>query len=131
MKSDQLDMVFELFPRLKERLDQRAGTLSGGEQQMLAIGRALLSQPKLLMLDEPSLGLAPMVVKLVFDTLETLAARGTTLLVVEQNARRALALATRAYVITNGRVQLSGAAAELASSPEIVAAYLGGATAKR
>ncbi|MGE4010696.1 MAG: ABC transporter ATP-binding protein [Alphaproteobacteria bacterium] len=131
VKSDQLDMVFELFPRLKERLDQRAGTLSGGEQQMLAIGRALLSQPKLLMLDEPSLGLAPMVVKLVFDTLETLAARGTTLLVVEQNARRALALATRAYVITNGRVQLSGAAAELASSPEIVAAYLGGATAKR
>jgi len=126
VKVDQLNDVFELFPRLKERLDQRAGTLSGGEQQMLAIGRALLSQPKLLMLDEPSLGLAPLVVKLVFDTLATLAKRGMTLLVVEQNARRALALATRAYVITNGRVQISGPAAEVAASPEIVAAYLGG-----
>ena len=130
VKADQLDTVFELFPRLKERIDQRAGTLSGGEQQMLAIGRALLSQPKLLMLDEPSLGLAPLIVKLVFDTLETLAGRGMTLLIVEQNARRALALATRAYVITNGRVQFSGAAAAVAASQEIVAAYLGGA-AKR
>ncbi len=130
VKADQLDNVFELFPRLKERLGQRAGTLSGGEQQMLAIGRALLSQPKLLMLDEPSLGLAPLVVKLVFDTLATLAKRGMTLLIVEQNARRALALATRAYVITNGRVKISGPATDVAASPEIVAAYLGGVPKK-
>ena len=126
----ELDLIFELFPRLKERLDQRAGTLSGGEQQMLAIGRAMLSRPKLLMLDEPSLGLAPLVVKLVFDTLGKLAARGIPLLVVEQNARRALALASRAYVIANGSVRFSGKSDDVASSPEIVDAYLGGAGTK-
>ncbi len=126
----ELDLIFDLFPRLKERLDQRAGTLSGGEQQMLAIGRAMLSRPKLLMLDEPSLGLAPLVVKLVFDTLAKLSARGIPLLVVEQNARRALALASRAYVLANGSVRFTGTADDVASSPEIVDAYLGGAGTK-
>ena len=126
----ELDLIFDLFPRLKERLDQRAGTLSGGEQQMLAIGRAMLSRPKLLMLDEPSLGLAPLIVKLVFDTLAKLSARGIPLLVVEQNARRALALASRAYVIANGSVRFTGTADDVASSPEIVDAYLGGAGTK-
>ena len=126
----ELDLIFDLFPRLKERLEQRAGTLSGGEQQMLAIGRAMLSRPKLLMLDEPSLGLAPLIVKLVFDTLAKLSARGIPLLVVEQNARRALALASRAYVIANGSVRFTGTADDVASSPEIVDAYLGGAGTK-
>lgn len=128
--AEELDLIFDLFPRLKERLDQRAGTLSGGEQQMLAIGRAMLSRPKLLMLDEPSLGLAPLIVKLVFDTLAKLSARGIPLLVVEQNARRALALASRAYVIANGSVRFTGTADDVASSPEIVDAYLGGAGTK-
>jgi branched-chain amino acid transport system ATP-binding protein len=126
LDAGRIDDVLELFPRLRERFDQRAGTLSGGEQQMLAIGRALLARPKLLMLDEPSLGLAPIVASLVFDTLAKLAGRGLTLLIAEQNARRALRLASRAYVLANGRIETAGAAAALAASPAIVAAYLGG-----
>src|SRR6185436_11434568 len=106
--------VFELFPRLRERLAQNAGTLSGGEQQMLAMGRALMSRPDLLLLDEPSLGLAPKLVRSIFDTVRAINARGTTILLVEQNAHLALATAHRAYVLETGAVALEGPAAELA-----------------
>jgi branched-chain amino acid transport system ATP-binding protein len=114
-----------LFPRLRERQRQLAGTLSGGEQQMCAIGRGLMADPKLLMLDEPSLGLAPVMVKLIFETLVRINARGTTLLLVEQNVPRALALSHRGYVIESGRIVLEGARDALQQNPEIRRAYLG------
>jgi branched-chain amino acid transport system ATP-binding protein len=120
-----LDWVLDIFPRLRERLRQQAGTLSGGEQQMLALGRALLSGPRLLMLDEPSLGLAPLIVKEIFRVVRSLRDRGVSLLVVEQNARVALQVADLAYVVEGGRVVLSGTAAELAADPRVAAAYLG------
>ncbi len=117
--------VFRLFPRLKERQRQVAGTLSGGEQQMLAIGRALMSRPKLLMLDEPSLGLAPMLVRAIFDTVREINQQGITVLLVEQNARAALRLADRAYVLETGQIALSGTASELLRSERVRKAYLG------
>ena len=118
--------VYERFPRLKERRKQIAGTLSGGEQQMLAMGRALMSRPKLLMLDEPSMGLAPILVQQIFDIIKELHKAGTTILLVEQNAQMALSVADRAYVMESGRIVLSGTGAELAESDEIKKAYLGG-----
>lgn len=122
-----LDMVFDLFPRLKERRDQRGGTLSGGEQQMLAIARALMSRPRLLLLDEPSLGLAPMVVRQIFDVIREInRSEGMTVFLVEQNAFHALKLAHRAYVMVNGRITLAGTGTELLANPEIRAAYLEG-----
>ena len=118
--------VYERFPRLLERRKQIAGTLSGGEQQMLAMGRALMSHPELLMLDEPSMGLAPILVDQIFDIIKELHAAGTTILLVEQNANKALGVADRAYVLESGRVKLSGTGRELAESDEIRKAYLGG-----
>ena len=118
--------VFERFPRLKHRKNQIAGTLSGGEQQMLAMGRALMSKPKLLMLDEPSMGLAPILVQQIFDIIKELHDAGTTILLVEQNAERALKRADRAYVLESGRITLSGTGAELAQSDSVKKAYLGG-----
>ena len=120
------ERVFEQFPRLKERRKQIAGTLSGGEQQMLAMGRALMSTPKLLMLDEPSMGLAPILVEQVFDIVAALHKAGTTILLVEQNAEMALSIADRAYVMETGRITLSGTGKELAASEEVQKAYLGG-----
>jgi branched-chain amino acid transport system ATP-binding protein len=117
--------IFERFPRLAERRQQLAGSLSGGEQQMLAIGRALMARPRLLMLDEPSLGLAPLIVAEVFRLIESLKAQGATILLVEQNARKALAVADTAYVLEGGRITRSGPAAALRDDPGIVAAYLG------
>lgn len=121
-----LKMVYDLFPRLFERKKQIAGTLSGGEQQMLAMGRALMSHPKLLMLDEPSMGLAPILVEQIFDIIKQLHAAGTTILLVEQNAQMALSVADRAYVLETGKITLSGTGAELSASDEIRKAYLGG-----
>ena len=122
-----LDQVFTLFPRLKERLTQRGGTLSGGEQQMLAIGRALMSRPRLLLLDEPSLGLAPLIVRLIFGAIRDLnRSTGLTVLLVEQNAFQALRLAHRGYVLVNGAITMTGSGAELLRRPEIRAAYLEG-----
>jgi len=122
-----LERVFALFPRLKERVDQRGGTLSGGEQQMLAIGRALMSRPRLLLLDEPSLGLAPLIARQIFEAIRTLNRQdGLTVLIVEQNANHALKLAHRGYVLVNGLITLSGTGAELLQRPEIRAAYLEG-----
>ncbi len=121
-----LDMVFNYFPRLKERRRQIAGTLSGGEQQMLAMSRALMSHPKLMMLDEPSMGLAPILVDQIFDIIRELHEAGTTILLVEQNARKALQIADRAYVLETGSVTLSGTGTELASSDAVKKAYLGG-----
>lgn len=118
--------VFERFPRLKHRKNQIAGTLSGGEQQMLAMGRALMSKPKLLMLDEPSMGLAPILVQQIFDIIKELHAAGTTILLVEQNAEMALRIADRAYVLESGRITISGTGKELAQSDSIKKAYLGG-----
>jgi len=123
--ADDRVRVFELFPRLKERLDQRAGTLSGGEQQMLAIGRALLARPRLLLLDEPSLGLAPQLVQTIFKIIREINATGTTIFLVEQNAHMALRVAHRAYVLEVGRVVMSGLASELAASEAVKKAYLG------
>ena len=123
---DKLEDVFNRFPRLKHRKNQIAGTLSGGEQQMLAMGRALMSNPKLLMLDEPSMGLAPILVQQIFDIIKELHAAGTTILLVEQNAEMALAIADRAYVLESGRIALSGTGKELAKSDAIKKAYLGG-----
>jgi branched-chain amino acid transport system ATP-binding protein len=123
---EDLDMVYGYFPKLKERRTQQAGYLSGGEQQMLAIGRALMSKPQLIMLDEPSLGLAPLLVAEIFDRIKALNTElGTTVLVVEQNARRALEIADHAYVMENGRIVLEGPAAELASNPDVQEFYLG------
>ena len=122
-----LERVYTLFPRLKERHQQRGGTLSGGEQQMLAIGRALMSRPRLLLLDEPSLGLAPLIVKQIFETIRAIARdEGVTIFLVEQNAFHALRLADRGYVLVNGRVKMSGSGAELLANPEVRAAYLEG-----
>ena len=121
-----LEMVYEQFPRLKERFKQTAGTLSGGEQQMLAMGRALMSHPKLLMLDEPSMGLAPILVEQIFDIIQNLHKAGTTILLVEQNAQAALSVADRGYVLETGKIVTTGSGKELLSSPEIKKAYLGG-----
>lgn len=122
-----LDQVFALFPRLKEREAQRGGTLSGGEQQMLAIGRALMSKPRLLLLDEPSLGLAPLIVRQIFAAIRDLnATEGLTVLLVEQNANQALRLAHRGYVLVNGRITLAGPGRDLLAMPEVREAYLGG-----
>jgi branched-chain amino acid transport system ATP-binding protein len=126
-RANGLERVFALFPRLKERMTQRGGTLSGGEQQMLAIGRALMSRPRLLMLDEPSLGLAPLIARQIFDAIRTLNRQdGLTVLIVEQNANHALKLAHRGYVMVNGLITLSGTGSELLQRPEIRAAYLEG-----
>ena len=123
---ESLERVYAQFPRLKEREKQIAGTLSGGEQQMLAMGRALMSHPKLLMLDEPSMGLAPILVDQIFDIIRRLHEAGTTILLVEQNAQKALRVADRAYVLETGRIVMSGTGKELAASPEVQKAYLGG-----
>jgi branched-chain amino acid transport system ATP-binding protein len=120
-----LAFVLELFPRLRERERQLAGTLSGGEQQMCAIGRGLMARPRLLLLDEPSLGLAPVMVRLIFETLAAINGRGTTLLLVEQNVARALALCHRGYVLENGRIALEGSREALLASPHVKQAYLG------
>lgn len=121
-----LELVFERFPRLYERKNQLAGTLSGGEQQMLAIGRALMSRPKLLLLDEPSMGLAPILVTEIFKIIKEINSQGTTILLIEQNANMALSIADRAYVIETGRIVLTGNAKDVASNPEVKKAYLGG-----
>lgn len=122
-----LRYVLETFPRLNERLDQQAGTLSGGEQQMLAIGRALMSRPRLLMLDEPSLGLSPLLVQTIFSVIKEINGRGTTILLVEQNARQALQIAARGYVLEVGRITHEDTGKNLMASPAVQAAYLGGA----
>ena len=123
---DDMDRVFTLFPRLKERRHQVAGTLSGGEQQMLAIGRALMTRPRLMLLDEPSMGLAPLLVEQIFETIRDINAQGTTILLVEQNAFMALTVAQRGYVLQTGEITLSGTAAELQENDEVKRAYLGG-----
>ena len=126
VSKENLERMFTLFPRLKERRKQIAGTLSGGEQQMLAMSRALMSHPKLLMLDEPSMGLAPILVDQIFDIIKELHKAGTTILLVEQNATKALEIADRAYVLETGSITLSGTGAQLACSDEVKKAYLGG-----
>ena len=125
IKAD-MELVFDRFPRLKERIGQMAGTLSGGEQQMLAMGRALMSRPRLLLLDEPSMGLAPLLIKEIFSIIQDINKTGTTVLLVEQNANMALSIAHRAYVLETGRITISGDAKELAASDEVRKAYLGG-----
>lgn len=124
-RRDSMERVYNLLPRLKERETQAAGTLSGGEQQMLAIGRALMARPKLLMLDEPSLGLAPLVVRDIFNTVKTINAEGVTVVIVEQNVSHTLAMANRGYVLENGRVVLEGAGQDLLTNAEMKKAYLG------
>ena len=126
VSKEDLERMFTLFPRLKERRRQIAGTLSGGEQQMLAMSRALMSHPKLLMLDEPSMGLAPILVDQIFDIIRELHAAGTTILLVEQNATKALQIADRAYVLETGSITLSGTGVELSQSDDVRKAYLGG-----
>jgi len=125
MNKETLEWVYQLFPRLQERRKQLAGTLSGGEQQMLAIGRSLMSDPEMLLLDEPSLGLAPILVKAIFEQIKIIAAKGLTVLLVEQNAKAALKLADRGYVLDVGKIVLSGTSAELLASEKIQEAYLG------
>ena len=120
-----MEHVLKLFPRLKERFHQRAGTMSGGEQQMLAIGRALMSRPRLLLLDEPSLGLAPIIIARIFETIEQLRREGVTIFLVEQNANQALKLADRGYVLENGRITMQGTGQELLANPRVRDAYLG------
>ena len=122
---DGVAHVFELFPRLKERASQRAGTMSGGEQQMLAIGRALMSKPRLLLLDEPTLGLAPLIIAQIFDIIRKIRDAGVTVFLVEQNAHKALGIADRAYVLENGRIVMTGSGAELLSDESVQNAYLG------
>lgn len=124
-KKKKIDRVYEIFPRMKERKKQRAGTLSGGEQQMLAIGRAMMSNPNLLLLDEPSMGLSPLFVQEIFNTIQLLNEEGTTILLVEQNAEMALSIANRAYVIETGKITLEGPAEELKYNEEVKKAYLG------
>ena len=124
IKSD-LNQIYELFPRLFERRNQAAGTMSGGEQQMLAVGRALMSRPRLLLLDEPSLGLAPLLVKEIFNVVKRIREQGVTVLLVEQNAHMALEVADRAYVLETGRIVMTGEAAKIAGDPRVKAAYLG------
>jgi branched-chain amino acid transport system ATP-binding protein len=121
-----LDRVFAIFPRLQERMHQKSGTLSGGEQQMLAVGRALISARRMMLLDEPSMGLAPLLMKAVFDALRDINQEGTTILLVEQNARMALRFASRGYVLENGSIVLQGTSEELIANPEVKKAYLGG-----
>ncbi len=121
-----LEWCYELFPRLKERLSQLAGTLSGGEQQMLAMARALMSQPKLLLLDEPSMGLAPILVDEIFDIIQKISSAGTTILLVEQNAYKAMSIASRAYILETGEIVKSGKASDLISDKSVISAYLGG-----
>jgi len=121
----EMERAFQMFPRLKERESQKAGTLSGGEQQMLAIGRALMSQPRLLLLDEPSLGLAPLVVHTIFEAIDEIKSKGTTILLVEQNAHAALKHSDRAYVLETGRIVMEGPSEKLAADPRIKEAYLG------
>lgn len=123
--ADSYERVYHIFPRLKERIRQTAGTLSGGEQQMLAIGRALMCNPKLLLLDEPSLGLAPNFVMLIFDLIQAINLQGVTILLIEQNANMALKTSNRAYVLENGRIAMSGNAKEIANDPRVKKAYLG------
>jgi branched-chain amino acid transport system ATP-binding protein len=123
--ANDIDMVFGIFPRLKERKDQLAGTMSGGEQQMLAMGRALMSRPKVLLLDEPSMGLSPIMVDKIFEVVRDVSARGVTILLVEQNASRALGIADRGYVMESGTVTMNGPAKELLNDPRVRAAYLG------
>ncbi len=123
---EDLDWVYSLFPRLKERIRQMAGTLSGGEQQMLAMGRALMSRPELLLLDEPSMGLAPILVDEIFDIVKKISAAGTTILLVEQNAFKALSIANRAYILETGNIVKEGLAKDLILDPSVKAAYLGG-----
>ncbi|MEY4313908.1 MAG: ABC transporter ATP-binding protein [Actinobacteria bacterium] len=125
IKNDR-QRVLELFPRLQERIDQKAGTMSGGEQQMLAVGRALMGSPKLLLLDEPSMGLAPVLVEMIFETIKKINDQGTTILLVEQNALAALKVADRAYVLESGSIKMSGKAKDLISNDEVTKAYLGG-----
>jgi branched-chain amino acid transport system ATP-binding protein len=125
---EDYERVLDVFPRLRERLLQKSGTLSGGEQQMLAIGRALMSRPSILMLDEPSLGLSPILVQTIFGVIRDIASRGTTVLLIEQNARQALAIANRGYVLELGRIVLADSAANLLASEAVSAAYLGGTT---
>lgn len=122
---DTLGYVFELFPRLSERVSQAAGTLSGGEQQMLAVGRALMSKPETLLLDEPSMGLSPLYVNVIFDTIKKINEQGTTVVLVEQNAKKALSIAARAYVLETGKIVREGTGKELLNDPAIRAAYLG------
>ncbi|MDQ0615279.1 branched-chain amino acid transport system ATP-binding protein [Microbacterium sp. W4I4] len=124
--AQRIDQVYQLMPRLAERRKQQGGTLSGGEQQMVAIGRAIIGGPKLLLLDEPSMGLAPLVVKQVMETIQAVNAQGTTVLLVEQNARAALKIADRAYVVETGQATMDGPAAELAADARVIDAYLGG-----
>ena len=121
-----IEKWFTIFPRLKERAEQLAGTLSGGEQQMLVMARALMSKPQLLLLDEPSMGLAPIMVERIFEVIKTIAAQGIAILLVEQNVRQALSLTQRAYVMDTGTITLSGMASELLNNPEVIHAYLGG-----
>ena len=121
-----MEKVFSLFPRLKERVRQAAGTLSGGEQQMLAMGRAIMSKPRLLLLDEPSMGLAPILVDEIFEIIKRINADGTTILLVEQNAYKALSIADRAYVLETGEIKKSGLASDLIKDESVKAAYLGG-----
>ena len=123
---EQLETVLQLFPRLKERFSQRSGTMSGGEQQMLAIGRALMSKPKLLLLDEPSLGLAPIIIQQIFEIIQQLRSNGVTVFLVEQNANQALKIADRAYVLENGRIVMQGSGEALLNDPKVCEAYLGG-----
>ena len=120
-----IEMVFSIFPRLKERRDQLAGTMSGGEQQMLAMGRALMARPKVLLLDEPSMGLSPIMVDKIFEVVNDIHARGVTMLLVEQNASRALAVADRGYVMESGLITMTGAGRQLLDDPKVRAAYLG------
>jgi branched-chain amino acid transport system ATP-binding protein len=124
-RRQDMDRIFTLFPRLKERQRQIAGTLSGGEQQMLAIGRALMSRPKVLLLDEPSLGLAPILVETIFQVIREVNAEGTTVLLIEQNALKALSVAHRGYVLETGRIVKEGTARQLLDSPDVQKAYLG------
>jgi branched-chain amino acid transport system ATP-binding protein len=122
---EDIEKVFEIFPRLKERATQLAGTMSGGEQQMLAMGRALMAKPKVLLLDEPSMGLSPIMVDKIFEVVQTIHAQGVTMLLVEQNASRALSLADRGYVMESGEITMSGIAKDLLTDPKVRAAYLG------